>query len=139
MSGVSRGPKNGNWKGGRTITSHGYVLIRVGESHPLADSRGYAYEHRVVAQAKTPRPLRRADRVHHDDEDKINNRSGNLIVTRSALEHAIHHRDPDSKYQRKPGGRNRLVKCACGCGTAFRRFDRWGRVRRYVTGHNRHG
>ena len=26
------GPKNGMWKGGRTVTSHSYVLIRGGNS-----------------------------------------------------------------------------------------------------------
>jgi hypothetical protein len=45
------GVKNGNWKGGRVIDPRGYVLIRVGIGHPLADCRGYAYEHRLVASA----------------------------------------------------------------------------------------
>lgn len=34
---------------GRSIASNGYVLIWVGRDHPLADVRGYAYEHRLVA------------------------------------------------------------------------------------------
>lgn len=41
-----------NWKGGRSIASNGYMLVRVGLSHHLADVRGYAYEHRLVAEQK---------------------------------------------------------------------------------------
>jgi hypothetical protein len=46
------GPKNGMWRGGKSLASNGYILIRVGNDHPLADVRGYAYEHRLVAQEK---------------------------------------------------------------------------------------
>lgn len=30
----------------------------------------------------------------------------------------------------------KLIQCACGCGTEFPQFDRRGRARRYVPGHN---
>lgn len=43
------GASNPNWKGGRTIASNGYVLIKVGKEHHLADVRGYAY---VVTRAE---------------------------------------------------------------------------------------
>lgn len=52
MAKWNTGEKNGLWKGGRSVASNGYVLIRVGVDHPLADVRGYAYEHRVVAEQK---------------------------------------------------------------------------------------
>lgn len=52
-----RGPENYMWKGGRAVTSHGYVLIRVGAEHHLADVRDYAYEHRLVAAEKLGRRL----------------------------------------------------------------------------------
>lgn len=29
-----------------------------------------------------------------------------------------------------------MISCACGCGTIFRRYDKHGRERRYVVGHN---
>lgn len=32
--------------------------------------------------------------------------------------------------------KNKLVTCACGCGTRFQWLDAWGRPRRYVSGHN---
>ena len=49
--------KNPNWRGGKVKTQHGYILIRVGVGHPLADCRGYAYEHRVVLSKKIGRLL----------------------------------------------------------------------------------
>ena len=41
------GPRNNNWRGGRTLSSNGYMLIRF-PGHPCADVRGYVYEHRLV-------------------------------------------------------------------------------------------
>lgn len=134
MPGISRGPKNGNWKGGRTITSHGYVLIRVGINHPLADCRGYAYEHRLVAARKIGRRLRRGEIAHHKDENKRNNARRNLKVMTRAW-HRAEHRKHD-KGLRFPGEPNTWTTCACGCGRKFRKFDRWGRPRVYVSGHN---
>lgn len=59
IDGFQRGVDNPNWKGGRTITEHGYVLLRVGSQHHLADVRGYAYEHRIVAERMLNRPSNR--------------------------------------------------------------------------------
>lgn len=64
------GPTNSNWRGGRSLASNGYILLRVGVGHLLADVRGYAYEHRVVAEAKLGRRLRKGEHVHHVDGDK---------------------------------------------------------------------
>jgi len=40
---------NPNWHGGRSITSHGYVIIKM-PNHPYAMKSGYVYEHRLVAE-----------------------------------------------------------------------------------------
>lgn len=45
-----------NWQGG-TTTDQGYMLIYVGKHHHLADVRGYAYEHRLVAEQMLGRRL----------------------------------------------------------------------------------
>jgi len=128
------GRKNGMWAGGHSLASNGYVLVRVGMGHHLADVRGYAYEHRLVAERKLGRRLRRGEQVHHIDGDKTNNAASNLLVC-SHAEHHVHHRS-GSRRLRMPGEPNQDVACECGCGETFPRFDSAGRLRRFVPGHN---
>ncbi|MGA4867512.1 HNH endonuclease [Streptomyces lavendulocolor] len=138
--GVQVGPKNPNWKGGRTVASNGYVLIKRPEHH-RADRRGYVYEHILVAEQAMGRPLRKGEQVHHKNHVKTDNRPENLAVKASRAHHALEHRKRSDL--RPPGARNPLVTCACGCGTEFRRYDQENRPRRFVSGHNlrsyRHG
>jgi hypothetical protein len=94
----ARGVANGRWNDGRMRSSQGYVLVRVGKDHPLAFGNGYAYEHLLV-WAAAGRPMPGPDElIHHDNEDKTDNRLGNLVkITRS--EHGEHHiaeRDRDA-------------------------------------------
>lgn len=131
------GPNNPNWKGGRVVDPRGYVLIRVGVGHPLADVRGYAYEHRLVAQAALGRDLRPGEEVHHETEIKDQNSPDKLKVARSRAEHRKWHRKHD-RGLRDPGEPNPLIECGCGCGTVFDKYDRQGRPRTYVSGHNSH-
>lgn len=126
--------KNPNWKGGRTIASNGYVLVKAPD-HPDADVRGYIYEHRLVAEKKLGRRLRKGEQVHHVDGNKSNNAPENIEVHASQRHHAKKHRTTNFNL-RDPGEENQLINCACGCGTQFRKFDGDGRPRRYVTGHN---
>jgi hypothetical protein len=135
------GAKNSNWRGGRVVDPRGYVLVRVGKEHPLADVRGYAYEHRLVAQNDIDRPLTSRDQVHHRDEVKSNNEPTNLKVEPSMAHHRAEHRSARNRDRlRLPGQPNERVSCACGCGTEFDKFDRSGRPRKFVSGHNvQHG
>jgi len=126
---------NPNWRGGRTKTSHGYILIRVGVGHPSADCRGYAYEHRLVAEKKIGRKLKPGEKVHHVDGDKQNNLPENITVVVGNGEHFFEHRPTDSNRQ-KPHEPNSTVLCVCGCGQAFMKYDKWGRPRKYISGHN---
>lgn len=132
--------RNPNWKGGRTVASNGYVLLKRPE-HPAADSRGYVYEHRLVAELMLKRPLRRGEVVHHRNGIKHDNRPQNLeIVTR--WQHATEHRSSRRARAfrlREPGEANDVVSCECGCGAQFTRFDYQGRSRRFVSGHNARG
>jgi hypothetical protein len=130
------GPKNPNWKGGRTIASNGYVLVKM-PNHHLADVRGYVYEHRIVAEQKLGRRLERGEIPHHINGDKTDNRPENIEVCSSRAEHALQHRRA-GKPLRNPGQPNDHVACACGCGSTFPQFDRSGRPRRFVSGHNLH-
>lgn len=129
------GESNPNWKGGRSVASNGYILIRVGVGHPLTDVRGYAYEHRLVASQKIGRWLRSGEQVHHINGDKTDNRPENLKVCAGSAEHLVHHRTVGLS-RRLPGESNPLVECRCGCGETFHRYDDSGRPRAYVSGHN---
>jgi hypothetical protein len=129
-----KGPGNPFWKGGRSIASNGYVLIKVGVGHPLADVRGYAYEHRLVASEKLGRTLEAGEIGHHDDEVKTNNEPANIEPLTRA-QHGVRHRKHD-RGLRNPGEPNPLIACACGCGQEFEKFDGDSRPRRFISGHN---
>ena len=129
------GEKNGMWRGGRTVASNGYVLLRVGREHHLADVRGYAYEHRMVAEAMLGRKLLPGEQVHHRNRDRLDNRPENLEVHSSCAHHAVKHRTTGVD-NRLPGEANPTIQCACGCGRQMQRYDGHGRPRRFVSGHN---
>lgn len=85
------GPNHPRWTEARMITPHGYVKIRVGGNHPLADPNGYVYEHLIVwVSAGNPRPSK-GWLIHHRNEVKSDNRLGNLELkkkTRHGVDHA---------------------------------------------------
>jgi hypothetical protein len=126
--------KNPFWKGGRTIASNGYVLVKT-PNHPNADVRGYVYEHRLIAEQKIGRYLEKGEIVHHKDGNKQNNNPDNLEVVNGVADHFLEHRSRNSK-RRLPGEDNPYILCACGCGQQFQKFDQTGRPRKFVTGHN---
>lgn len=101
--------------------------------HPMADCRGYIYEHRLVASEMLGRTLRRGEVVHHINQNKLDNRPENLEVLSRAEHNAEHAIRNDLRRLGEP---NPLVSCACDCGTAFLLFDADGRPRRFVSGHN---
>lgn len=131
------GPSNPNWKGGRVTDPRGYVLIRVGVGHPLADVRGYAYEHRLKAEEKMGRQLQPGEEVHHADDQPGNNDPANLDPKANRAEHSFEHRSERNKYRlRLPGAPNPTIECACGCGGTLLQFDATNRPRRYLPSHN---
>lgn len=121
-----------NWKGGRSIASNGYVLIYVGKTHHLADVRGYAYVHRLVAEQKLGRQLMKGEIPHHIKSD---NRPENIEVVENHFAHRVKHRWT-GKRRRLPHESNPRICCACGCGETFLCFDRDGRPRSFISGHN---
>ena len=125
--------RNPNWRGGRHVASNGYVKIRVGVNHHLADVSGYAYEHRVIAEKSLGRRLLHGEIVHHLNGDKTDNRSENLAVRAGRGEHWLDHRKRTDL--RCPGEPNSVVTCLCGCGDTFPRYDASGRPRRYLPDH----
>jgi hypothetical protein len=95
------------WNDGRIITDDGYVKVRVGIEHPLADPNGYAYEHLVVwCSAGNTRPSD-DETLHHRSEDKGDNRIRNLeLLTRgdhNALHIAERGRRPNGQFKKAAG------------------------------------
>lgn len=131
--GTQMGPDNPNWRGGRVVANHGYVLIRK-PGHPRADVRGYVYEHILVAEQKIGRPILATEQVHHKNRVRSDNRPENLEVKAGRADHALEHRKRTDL--RIPGENNPLVGCACGCGATFLRYDAVNRPRRFIPGHN---
>jgi hypothetical protein len=71
-----------NWKGGRVIDTNGYVQIYM-PAHPNAVGN-YVPEHRLVMETHLGRVLDSSEEVHHDNEDKQDNRIENLkLLTKS--------------------------------------------------------
>lgn len=123
---------NPNWKGGITITSHGYRKIKKPE-HPFSDISGYVYEHRLVMEKKLGRYLKPNEIVHHIDENRLNNNPDNLEVLKNIKYHKFVHRK--NKNLRKPDEKNIYIFCGCGCGKKFLKYDKKGRPRKYLACH----
>jgi hypothetical protein len=72
------GKRSSSWKGGRTKTSDGYVLIRV-DSHPKAQKYGkYVPEHRIIMENIIGRYLKEYENVHHINGKRDDNKPENL-------------------------------------------------------------
>jgi len=89
------GADHPRWSGKRLRSSHGYVKVRVGKLHPLADPNGYAYEHTLVWIA-AGKFLGSDEVLHHRNGDKADNRLENLEACNRGTHVMEHHscRDP---------------------------------------------
>lgn len=85
------GPSNPMWKGGKHVTSKGYVRLTAGPFRNL-------YEHRVRMMEMLRDPISfmlsadsiKGRHVHHMDFNRANNREGNLLLIDRALHNGAH-------------------------------------------------
>jgi len=103
------GKDHPNWKGGRSKTPSGYILVNA-IGHPRAYGNN-VYEHILVAEKKLGRCITKEERVHHINGIKDDNRPENLIVLTNEKEHVkIHYKE----HQRKRGDNGRWLKLQFG-------------------------
>lgn len=66
-----KGKNHYNWKGGKTITTHGYIQLHV-------PGKKYQLEHRLVMEKYLGRKLKKGENVHHKNGNRQDNRIENL-------------------------------------------------------------
>ncbi len=86
----ARGSAHYRWNAARIKSSHGYVKIRVGPTHPLADPNGYAYEHWIVWYSSGRSALPFGFVIHHKNGDQTDNRIENLEMMTGAEHNRLH-------------------------------------------------
>lgn len=94
---------NHRWKGGKTTSSDGYILIHKLD-HPFPVRGNYVYEHRLVVEKELGRYLKHDEHVHHINGKKNDNRPENLQVLTNS-EHQI----LESKIRRQKRFKDQLT------------------------------
>ena len=79
-----------NWNGGRH-QNHGYFYVYKPD-HPFATKLGYVFEHRLVMEKHIGRYLKPKERVHHINQNTIDNRTENLQLFETTGHHYHFHK-----------------------------------------------
>lgn len=103
-----RGVKASNYKTGKTIGSHKYILI-LKFDHPFSNHQGYVFEHRLVMEKHLGRYLMPEEEIHHKGikhplgsiENRQDNRIENLQLFKNKSEHQKFHIPKGQQIQRK--------------------------------------
>lgn len=100
----------------KVVKKGDYLYVKV-PGHPNATTRGYVLQHRFVKEQELGRFLTSQEVVHHEDENKKNNDSKNLVL-KSVSGHMRDH----GFARRRP---RIVLKCA-ECGKKIERS--WGQT-----------
>lgn len=85
-----QGSRHPAWKGGKTKTTYGYLLVRCPE-HPKAIN-GYIQESHFVWEQHNHRRVPDDHIIHHKDGDRTNNKIENLELTTQHDHALLHHK-----------------------------------------------
>jgi hypothetical protein len=77
------GEMNHHWNGGRRKNAAGYILVRSGNAE--------ISEHISIAEKVFKKPLPSGAVIHHGNEDKADNRNGNLVICQDESYHRFLH------------------------------------------------
>ena len=99
-----------NWRGGRSRTQHGYILLRM-PSHPRAMRHGCVYEHILVAERALGHALPTKACVHHVNEVRTDNRRCNLVICEDVGYHKLLHRRTEAYAETGSVRAVRCIKC----------------------------
>lgn len=103
ISDALKGNKHPQWKGGRIITSQGYVWIYA-PGNLMSNNcspKGYVLEHRLVMSEKIGRYLKKNEIVHHINGIRDDNKIENLFLTQKGIHIAKHNSERIWKKESK--------------------------------------
>ena len=92
------GKNHYNWKGGKMLSSDGYVLIYQ-PNHPNSDKWRYIREHRLVMEEHLGRYLKSNEFIHHKNGIKTDNRIENLELFNEHQHKSIEAKKRWEKYR----------------------------------------
>lgn len=120
------------WKGGR-YKFRGYIYV-LKKGHPLSNCGGYVLEHRLVASEKWGIEALAGKVVHHKNGERSDNRIENLEILLQSV-HISNHMKGENSTNRIIGNPNPMIFCKCGCGNKRLKYDKSGRLRKYIYHH----
>lgn len=115
--------------------NNGYIEIMMPD-HPNSRRNGTILEHRLVAERKIGRYLKKTEVVHHIDGNKTNNVEDNLIIFRTNSDHSRFHKigimkDMGDGTHICPIPEKEIIQCK-HCGKYFIK-DKWKKNNKYCS------
>jgi hypothetical protein len=138
MTNYNRGSESHLWKGGRGLSTQGYILASSHYEHPRA-SKGRVLEHIIVYEQHNNCCLLRWANIHHKNHNKTDNRPENLEAmmigehTRMHMSTIPSDRLCDNCHSRITSGdrngglnwyHNRISGIGFWCSTCYQRYRR---------------